>query len=201
MENPRATQSRPTGIRQPRFTGMGHLSLPCRDLAESKVFYAQVMGGELFHEIAGFVEYRIGDLIIGLSEQADGWTGADDEYPHYAFDIDGTNFELMTKLLDRCGVPHYPYRRDQTALATRREIFSSSTATPATKASNRWRWRRGAAASRSTLAVSTTAGAARQRSTSNKKRSRDLPASPMRAFTVAISNKRCAFSPRSSAAS
>jgi catechol 2,3-dioxygenase-like lactoylglutathione lyase family enzyme len=98
------------------FSGMSHVSLPCRDLAESKVFYSQVMGGELVHEIAGFVEYKIEDIIIGLSEQSGGWTGPDDEYPHYAFYIDGANFELMKRWLDDYGVPHYPYRRDKTAL-------------------------------------------------------------------------------------
>ncbi len=102
--------------KQPRFSGMSHVSLPCRDLEESKIFYSQVMGGELVHEIAGFVEYRIKDIIIGLSEQNDGWTGVDDEYPHYAFYLDGANFELMKHWLARCDVPNYPYRRDETAL-------------------------------------------------------------------------------------
>src|SRR5580765_7816421 len=102
--------------KQPRFSGMSHVSLPCRNLEESKLFYSRVMGGELFHEIAGFVEYRIADIIIGLSEQDEGWTGPEDEYPHYAFYLDGQNFELMKKWLDRYAVPNYPYRRDQTAL-------------------------------------------------------------------------------------
>jgi len=102
--------------KQPRFSGMSHVSLPCRNLEESKLFYSQVLGGELFHEIAGFVEYRIADIVIGLSEQEEGWTGPEDEYPHYAFYLDGQNFELMKQWLDRCAVPNYPYRRDQTAL-------------------------------------------------------------------------------------
>ena len=102
--------------KQPRFSGMSHVSLPCRNLEESKLFYSRVMGGELFHEIAGFVEYRIADIVIGLSEQEEGWTGPDDEYPHYAFYLDGQNFELMKQWLERYAVPNYPYRRDQTAL-------------------------------------------------------------------------------------
>lgn len=100
----------------PRFSGMSHLSVPCRDLEESKLFYAEVMGGTLVHEIAGFVEYRIEDIIIGLSEQPEGWTGPADEYPHYAFYIDGPNFDLMKKRLDTYAVPNYPYRRDETVL-------------------------------------------------------------------------------------
>jgi catechol 2,3-dioxygenase-like lactoylglutathione lyase family enzyme len=103
-------------VRQPSFSGMSHVSLPCRDIEESKIFYANVMGGKLVHEIQGFVEFRIEDIIIGLSEQPDGWTGPGDEYPHYAFYISGPNFELMTQWLDRYGVPNYPYRRGDTAL-------------------------------------------------------------------------------------
>jgi catechol 2,3-dioxygenase-like lactoylglutathione lyase family enzyme len=105
-----------SAVRQPRFSGMSHMSLPCRDLEESKIFYAQVMGGELVHTTTGFLEFRIEDIIIGLSEQADGWTDADDEYPHYAFYIDGPNFKLMNSLLDSYELPNYRYRRDNTAL-------------------------------------------------------------------------------------
>ena len=110
------TENQVSPVRQPRFSGMSHVSLPCRDLEESKIFYAHVMGGELVHSIQGFVEFRIEDIIIGLSEQSEGWTGPDDEYPHYAFYISGPNFELMKNWLDRYGVPNYPYRRDDTAL-------------------------------------------------------------------------------------
>jgi catechol 2,3-dioxygenase-like lactoylglutathione lyase family enzyme len=103
-------------VRQPRFSGMSHVSLACRDLEESKIFYSQVLGGELVHEIAGFVEYRIADIIFGLSEQLGGWTGIEDEYPHYAFYLDGVNFDLMKRWLDRYAIPNYPYRRGETAL-------------------------------------------------------------------------------------
>jgi catechol 2,3-dioxygenase-like lactoylglutathione lyase family enzyme len=103
-------------VRQPQFSGMSHVSLPCRDLEESKVFYAQVMGGELVHEIPGFVEYRIEDIVVGLSEQSEGWTDPEAEYPHYAFYLNGRNFKLMKSWLDGHRVPNYPYRRDNTAL-------------------------------------------------------------------------------------
>jgi catechol 2,3-dioxygenase-like lactoylglutathione lyase family enzyme len=111
-----ATAGQLSPTTRPQFSGMSHVSLPCRDLGESKIFYAQVMGGELVHEIPGFVEYRIEDIIVGLSEQPEGWTAPGDEYPHYAFYISGENFELMKNWLDRYGVPNYPYRRDDTAL-------------------------------------------------------------------------------------
>ena len=51
-------------LMQPRFSGLSHVSLACRDLAESKRFYSEVLGGELVHEIPGFVEYRIADVIF-----------------------------------------------------------------------------------------------------------------------------------------
>jgi len=62
------------------------------------------------------VEFQIEDIIIGLSEQSEGWTGPDDEYPHYAFYISGPNFEPMKNWLHSYGVPNYPYRRGDTAL-------------------------------------------------------------------------------------
>ena len=64
---------------------MSHVSLACRDLGEAKLFYARVLGGEWMHEIPGFVEYRIADMIFGLAERPSGWTGSADVYPHYAF--------------------------------------------------------------------------------------------------------------------
>jgi catechol 2,3-dioxygenase-like lactoylglutathione lyase family enzyme len=111
-----ATVGQVSSTKQPRFSGMSHLSLPCRDLEESKIFYGQVMGGELVHEIQGFVEFRIADIIVGLSEEPQGWTDPEAEYPHYAFYISGPNFELMKEWLDSYGVPNYPWRRDDTAL-------------------------------------------------------------------------------------
>jgi catechol 2,3-dioxygenase-like lactoylglutathione lyase family enzyme len=109
-------RDRETVPKQPRFSGLSHVSLACRDLAESKLFYSGVLGGELVHEIPGFVEYRIADAIFGLSEQNHGWTAPEHEYPHYAFYLDGPNFERMIRWLDGYSVPNYPYRRDPTAL-------------------------------------------------------------------------------------
>ena len=105
-----------TASRQPRFSGLSHVSLACRDLVQSKLFYSAVLGGGLVHEIPGFVEYRIADVIFGLSEQNQGWTAPDHEYPHYAFYLDGQNFDRMIHWLDLYDVPTYPYRRDSTAL-------------------------------------------------------------------------------------
>src|SRR6266542_5111697 len=34
-------------FKRPHFSSLNHLSLPCRDLAETKRFYTDVLGGEL----------------------------------------------------------------------------------------------------------------------------------------------------------
>jgi len=103
--------------KQPRFASINHISLPCRDLEEAKRFYTGVMGGDLVHDIKGFAEVKIVDIIIGMSQQSGGWTGWEAEYPHYAFNIDGENYDLMKAWLDGNGVPNHPWTRDyKTAL-------------------------------------------------------------------------------------
>jgi catechol 2,3-dioxygenase-like lactoylglutathione lyase family enzyme len=42
---------------RPRFSSLHHISLPCRDVEESKRFYIQVLGGELVHDIPGLRRY------------------------------------------------------------------------------------------------------------------------------------------------
>lgn len=104
-------------IARPQFEYLHHISLPCRDLEASKRFYTEVLGGDLIHDIAGFAEVRIADIIIGISEQASGWTGEDDEYPHYGLNVDAANFSLGQAWLDSCGVPNYGWTRNyKTAL-------------------------------------------------------------------------------------
>src|SRR5437867_3420977 len=67
MEN-EATSISPAMVsphfKRPHFSSLNHLSLPCRDLAETKRFYTDVLGGELIHDVEGFAEVRIADIII-----------------------------------------------------------------------------------------------------------------------------------------
>jgi catechol 2,3-dioxygenase-like lactoylglutathione lyase family enzyme len=99
--------------KQLRFSGFSHMSLPCRDLAESKRFYMDVMGGELVHDVPGFAEVRIADVIIGISQQVEGWTPWNAEFPHYAFFIDAENFLPMVDWLRQNGVTtSEPWTRD-----------------------------------------------------------------------------------------
>jgi catechol 2,3-dioxygenase-like lactoylglutathione lyase family enzyme len=102
---------------RPRFAYLHHISLPCRDLEESKRFYTHVLGGELIHNIAGFAEVRIANIILGMSQQSGGWTGPTVEYPHYGLNVDGKNFELARRWLEACGVPQHGWTRNyKTAL-------------------------------------------------------------------------------------
>src|SRR4030095_12171747 len=59
-------------FKRPHFSSLNHLSLPCRDLAETKRFYTAVLGGELIHDVEGFAEVRIAEIIIGMGAQTDG---------------------------------------------------------------------------------------------------------------------------------
>lgn len=99
-------------VQRPQFAYLHHISLPCRDLAESKRFYTQVLGGELIHDVPGFAEVRLGGMIIGMSEQPGGWTGTAAEYPHYGFNVDGANFALARQWFESCGVPQHGWTRN-----------------------------------------------------------------------------------------
>ena len=102
---------------RPRFGCLHHISLPCRDVEESKRFYTQVLGGELIHDIPGFAEVRIADMIFGMSQQSGGWTGPTVEYPHYGLNVDAQNFAVAGRWLEACGVPQHGWTRNyKTAL-------------------------------------------------------------------------------------
>lgn len=102
---------------QPKFAYLHHVSLPCRDLEESKRFYIEVLGGELYHDTPGFAEVMLAGMIVGLSAQSDGWTGWDAEYPHYGFNVDPEDFALAQSWLTDCDLPTHGWTRNyKTAL-------------------------------------------------------------------------------------
>ncbi len=104
-------------LSRPQLAYLHHVSLPCRDLEESKRFYIEVLGGELYHDTPGFAEVMLAGMIVGMSEQAEGWTGWEAEYPHYGFNVDAANFALAKPWLDGWGIPSHGWTRNyQTAL-------------------------------------------------------------------------------------
>jgi catechol 2,3-dioxygenase-like lactoylglutathione lyase family enzyme len=135
---------------RPRLAYLHHISLPCRDLAESKRFYMQVLGGELIHDIAGFAEVRIANIIIGMSQQSGGWTGPTVEYPHYGLNVDGTNLPWRAAGLNMrraaAWVDAQLQNRAPLLFAIPRVIYWSFTARAAMTASASWHSARAKAA-------------------------------------------------------
>ncbi len=100
------------GPGKPLFSGFSHVSLPVRDLEESKRFYSEVLGGEIILDIPSFVEVRLGGIIVGLSKKEGGWTGRDAEFPHYAFLVEPENLYPIKERLEAYGVPTiHPWTR------------------------------------------------------------------------------------------
>jgi catechol 2,3-dioxygenase-like lactoylglutathione lyase family enzyme len=92
-----------------KLGAFNHASIPVRDLEEAKRFYTEILGGEVtLLPAPGFAEVRLGGAIIGLSEQKGGWTGPENEYPHYAFTMVAEEFHPFVEHLKARGVKTGP---------------------------------------------------------------------------------------------
>ena len=90
----------------PKLKNFAHVSVPCRDLSEGKLFYSKVLGGEMHVDEKAFASFRIGDVDIGIgSEGCNFITERGAEYPHIAFFVDAKTLVEMREWLGRCGVP------------------------------------------------------------------------------------------------
>ena len=89
----------------PKLRQFAHVSVPCRDLEEGKLFYSKVLGGEMHVETPTFASFRLGGVDIGIG--ADGCSFITDsaEYPHFAFFASAEEMLQMKAWLARCGVP------------------------------------------------------------------------------------------------
>ena len=100
---------------RPRIHSFGHLSMPVRDIEQSKRFFMKVMGGEPMatSDPETFTEVRLAGAVVGLSTRGGVPTGRDVEYPHYAFHADAENFLQMIEWLKSHGVvTPGPWTRD-----------------------------------------------------------------------------------------
>ena len=115
MQDPGFAQSVATSAsasKKPRFSGFSHLTIPCKDLEQSRRFFTEVLGGEVAHP-GPKLEVRIGGTLVTFSPASGGWTARDSEYPHYAFFIEPEDFLPMKARLESYGVPTTePWTRD-----------------------------------------------------------------------------------------
>jgi catechol 2,3-dioxygenase-like lactoylglutathione lyase family enzyme len=88
-----------------KFLSFSHLSMPCRDLEESKRFYLEVLGGELVLSVPTFVYVRLAGVLIGLGSEGCSWLVPEAEYPHFAFFVGPDELLQMKCWLTKCGIP------------------------------------------------------------------------------------------------
>jgi catechol 2,3-dioxygenase-like lactoylglutathione lyase family enzyme len=91
--------------RQPRPLGLNHMTLPVRDIPQALRFWTTVLGAKP-GKVAQQVD--IGGITLSFNEQPGGWTGWDEEFPHYAFFVSGEAMRPLEARLAAHGVPTNP---------------------------------------------------------------------------------------------
>lgn len=95
----------------PRSIRFSHITLPSRNLADSKRFFVDILGGELREEGEKLrVHFTNFDIVAVLQEG--GATAPHLEYPHYAFTVASDQFVPLKQRLEAYGIPtHDPWTR------------------------------------------------------------------------------------------
>ena len=105
------SQRQQGGRRAPAPVRFSHISLPTRDLAMSRRFFTEVLGGEL-REDGPTAKIQFTNFAIGLGPQEGGATAPHREHPHYAFTVPAEDFAPLKQRLEAFGVPtHEPWTR------------------------------------------------------------------------------------------
>ncbi len=102
LESTRAKTSTP---RRPKLGPFAHVSMPCRDLAEGKKFYREVLGGEMRVDTPTFAAFMFGDVEVGIGSQGCTFIEPGAEYPHFAFYCDAETIVAMKAWLTACRIP------------------------------------------------------------------------------------------------
>jgi catechol 2,3-dioxygenase-like lactoylglutathione lyase family enzyme len=89
----------------PKALKFAHVSMPCRDLEEGKLFYANVLGGDMHVETPTFCSFRLGGVDVGIGNVGCTFLEPSTEYPHFAFFCGPDELLQMKAWLARCGVP------------------------------------------------------------------------------------------------
>jgi catechol 2,3-dioxygenase-like lactoylglutathione lyase family enzyme len=89
----------------PKLSAFAHCSLPCRDMAEGKCFYVDVLGGEMRVNTPTFAMFVIAGVEIGIGNEGCTFIQPHTEYPHIAFYADPDQMLHMKEWLTACGIP------------------------------------------------------------------------------------------------
>ncbi len=85
--------------------GYNHMTLPVRDMHEAKRFFVAALGGTVAFERPEHITVIVGGAEIGLSSEAEGWTAADAEYPHYTLLVKSADMIPLKQRLETYAVP------------------------------------------------------------------------------------------------
>lgn len=93
-------------------SGFSHIAIPSRELAQSKNFFVDILGGRLSRDEPTLARVEFNNFAIVMGLQAGGATPANAEYPHYAFTVAPQDFMGIKQRLEAFGVPtHDPWGR------------------------------------------------------------------------------------------
>jgi catechol 2,3-dioxygenase-like lactoylglutathione lyase family enzyme len=89
-----------------RAADFNHMTIPSRDLAESKRFLTEIFGGTVKIDHANHVTVEVGGAEIGNGGPLDGgWPAPDAEYPHYTLHVAPEDLVPLKERLGSFGVP------------------------------------------------------------------------------------------------
>jgi catechol 2,3-dioxygenase-like lactoylglutathione lyase family enzyme len=89
----------------PRLREFAHVSVPCRDLEEGKLFYAKVLGAQMHIEEKSFASFKLAGVDVGIGAEGCSFIETSAEYPHFAFYASADEMLHMKAWLTRCGIP------------------------------------------------------------------------------------------------
>ena len=113
----------------PALDSFAHVSLPCRDIAEGKAFYVDLLGGRLRVDQPTFCSIMLAGADIGIGSEGVTFVGPGAEYPHIAFFCGPETMARMKPYLAAHGIPSSNYWTRQ-RLSRRRQIAQGTAARP-----------------------------------------------------------------------